>query len=59
FATLVKALKERTGRKGADLFMPLRAALTGKMHGPELAPMLKIMPRETARRRLRTHAVDT
>jgi glutamyl-tRNA synthetase len=56
FASLVKLLKERTGRKGAELFMPLRVALTGKTHGPELAPLLKIMPRETARRRLQTHA---
>ena len=56
FASLVKILKQRTGRKGAELFMPLRVALTGQTHGPELAPLLKIMPRETARRRLQTHA---
>ena len=59
FGVLVKTLKERTGRKGADLFMPLRVALTGQTHGPELAPLLKIMPRDTARRRLQTHAVNT
>jgi glutamyl-tRNA synthetase len=53
---LTKLLKERTGRKGADLFMPLRVALTGQAHGPELAPLLKLMPLETARRRLETHA---
>jgi nondiscriminating glutamyl-tRNA synthetase len=56
FPSLVRILKERTGRKGAELFMPLRVALTGKTHGPELAPLLKIMPRDTARRRLQTHA---
>jgi glutamyl-tRNA synthetase len=56
FGVLVKSLKERTGRKGAELFMPLRVALTGQTHGPELAPLLKIMPRETARRRLQFHA---
>ena len=59
FASLVKILKERTGRKGAELFMPLRVALTGKTHGPELAPLLKIMPRETAVRRLQAHARHT
>jgi glutamyl-tRNA synthetase len=59
FAALVRILKERTGRKGAELFMPLRVALTGKTHGPELAPLLKIMPRETARRRLQIHARNT
>jgi glutamyl-tRNA synthetase len=56
FGSLIKVLKERTGRKGAELFMPLRVALTGQTHGPELAPLLKIMPREAARRRLQTHA---
>jgi nondiscriminating glutamyl-tRNA synthetase len=59
FASLVRILKERTGRKGAELFMPLRVALTGRTHGPELAPLLKIMPRETARSRLQTHARNT
>ncbi len=53
---LTRILKERTGRKGADLFMPLRVALTGTAHGPELAPLLKLIPPETARRRLESHA---
>jgi glutamyl-tRNA synthetase len=53
FKLLTKQLKERTGRKGAELFMPLRLALTGETHGPELAPLLNLMPRETARLRLR------
>jgi glutamyl-tRNA synthetase len=56
---LTKILKERTGRKGADLFMPLRVALTGQAHGPELASLLKLMPPETARRRLESHAQNT
>jgi glutamyl-tRNA synthetase len=53
---LTKILKERTGRKGADLFMPLRVALTGQAHGPELAPLLLLMTPETARLRLVSHA---
>jgi len=53
---LTKTLKELTGRKGAELFMPLRVALTGLAHGPELAPLLKLMPPATARRRLESHA---
>jgi glutamyl-tRNA synthetase len=53
---LANLLKDRTGRKGADLYMPLRVALTGQAHGPELAPLLKLMPLETARRRLESHA---
>ena len=56
---LTKILKERTGRKGADLFMPLRVALTGIAHGPELAPLLKLIPPETARRRLESHAQNS
>jgi nondiscriminating glutamyl-tRNA synthetase len=53
---LTTILKERTGRKGAALFMPLRVALTGQLHGPELAQLLKLMSPETARRRLQSHA---
>jgi glutamyl-tRNA synthetase len=56
---LTKILKERTGRKGADLYMPLRVALTGQAHGPELAPLLKLMPPEMARRRLESHAQNS
>jgi glutamyl-tRNA synthetase len=53
---LTKILKERTGRKGADLFMPLRVALTGQAHGPELAPLLRLISPEAARRRLEHYA---
>jgi glutamyl-tRNA synthetase len=34
------ALKAQTGRKGRDLFMPLRLALTGLGHGPEMKSLL-------------------
>jgi glutamyl-tRNA synthetase len=53
---MTKILKERTGRKGADLFMPLRVALTGQAHGPELAALLQLMTPGTARLRLESHA---
>jgi glutamyl-tRNA synthetase len=53
---MTKILKERTGRKGADLFMPLRVALTGQAHGPELAALLQLMTPGTARLRLQSHA---
>lgn len=56
---LTQILKERTGRKGADLFMPLRVALTGQPHGPELAALLKMMGSGTARRRLAHHAQNS
>ena len=56
---LTKILKERTGRKGAELYMPLRVALTGHVHGPELAPFLKLIPPEIVRRRLESHAQNS
>jgi glutamyl-tRNA synthetase len=46
------AARAATGRKGAELYMPLRVALTGLAHGPELAPLLKAMPAGKARERL-------
>ena len=46
------ALKEKTGRKGKGLFMPLRKALTGRGHGPDMGVVLALMGRERARARL-------
>lgn len=42
------AVKEATGRKGRGLFMPLRKALTGRAHGPDMSklmPLLQTPPR--------------
>ncbi|EAQ23178.1 glutamate--tRNA ligase [Roseovarius sp. 217] len=36
-------VKEATGRKGKSLFMPLRMALTGQAHGPEMAQVLPLL----------------
>ena len=46
------ALKQATGRKGKALFMPLRLALTGLDHGPELAVLLPLIGRDKALARL-------
>ena len=51
-AAIAGAVRAATGKKGAALYMPLRAALTGVAHGPELAPLLKAMPPGNARERL-------
>ena len=51
--TWTEALKTATGRKGKMLFMPLRLALTGLDHGPELAQLLPLIGRERALERLR------
>lgn len=40
------AVKEKTGRKGRPLFMPLRIALTGRSTGPEIADLLPLLGRE-------------
>jgi glutamyl-tRNA synthetase len=48
-----EAIKIATGAKGRALFMPLRLALTGREHGPELAPLLPLMGRERIERRLK------
>jgi len=47
------ALKEKTGRKGKALFMPLRQALTGLDHGPEMATLLPLIGETRARARLK------
>jgi glutamyl-tRNA synthetase len=47
------AVKDATGRKGKQLFLPLRQALTGRESGPELAALLPLIGRERAERRLR------
>lgn len=49
---LTSALKNITGRKGKPLFMPLRLALTGKDHGPDMNDMLPLIGREKALERL-------
>ena len=49
---LARELRARTGRKGADLYLPLRAALTGRCDGPELGPLVAALPLDTLRSRL-------
>jgi glutamyl-tRNA synthetase len=47
------AMKAETGAKGKALFMPLRLALTGQPHGPDMAAMAPLIGRETIVRRLK------
>lgn len=53
---LTGALKEATGRKGKALFLPLRLALTGRAHGPDMAALLPLIGRDQAMARLRAAA---
>ncbi|MBB4210568.1 glutamyl-tRNA synthetase [Rhodothalassium salexigens DSM 2132] len=47
-----KALKDASGRKGKQLFMPLRKALTGQGHGPDMGALLPLIGRDKALARL-------
>ncbi|MEK6636719.1 MAG: glutamate--tRNA ligase [Pseudomonadota bacterium] len=49
---LTAALKDASGRKGKALFMPLRLALTGREHGPDMAALLPLIGKERALKRL-------
>ena len=53
WSTWTNAVKSATGRKGKELFMPLRQALTASDHGPELKLLLPLIGRERAVKRLR------
>ncbi|WP_300060869.1 glutamate--tRNA ligase [uncultured Roseobacter sp.] len=44
------AVKEATGRKGRWLFMPLRKALTGQAHGPDMSALMPLLQVVKARR---------
>ena len=48
------AVKAETGRKGRGLFMPLRKALTGQEHGPDMSALLPLIGRERALVRLQS-----
>ena len=52
WSVFTKAVAAASGRKGKDLFHPLRLALTGLDHGPELKKLLPLMGRTRAAARL-------
>ena len=56
WSTWTAAIKAETGAKGKALFMPLRLALTGQPHGPDMAAMAPLIGRETMARRLQGEA---
>ena len=56
WGALTSALKQRTGRAGKALFLPLRQALTGRDSGPEMAALLPLIGKEEAVKRLRAAA---
>lgn len=58
FRDFAKAVGKAAGVKGKDLFMPLRVALTGVAHGPEMARVWDWLGRDLCRARLQG-ALDT
>jgi glutamyl-tRNA synthetase len=52
WSTWITSLKPLTDRRGAELFMPLRRALTGVTFGPELKMLLPMIGPERAKKRL-------
>ncbi|QNQ09021.1 glutamate--tRNA ligase [Sphingomonas alpina] len=50
--SLTAALKASSGRGGKALFLPLRRALTGRDHGPDMAALLPLIGRARAVERL-------
>ncbi len=53
FNQWMNALKEQSGKKGRELFHPVRKALTAQDNGPELKLLLPLIGRDKAARRLR------
>jgi glutamyl-tRNA synthetase len=52
WSQFTNAVKEATGAKGKDLFMPLRKALTGQGHGPDMAKLFPLIGSNKALKRL-------
>jgi len=55
WAAWTQAVKEKTGAKGRALFMPLRKALTGLDHGPDMGALLPLIGRLRVVERLSGH----
>lgn len=53
WSVFTKAVAAASGRRGKDLFHPLRLALTGTGHGPELKKLLPLIGRTRALARLK------
>jgi len=50
FRKMMKTVQNETGIMGRDLWVPIRVALTGKLHGPELPHIAEILGKEKCQR---------
>jgi len=55
FKSLMKEVQQETGVKGKQLWMPLRIALTGEMHGPELGYIAEYLGKEENIKRIKRY----
>lgn len=46
FRSIMKSVQKETGVMGKDLWMPIRVALTGKLHGPDLPKIAEILGKD-------------
>lgn len=53
-AVLIKEVQKETGHKGKALFMPIRVALTGQMHGRDLNATIALLGRDRVIERLKS-----
>ena len=51
-STIMKKIQKETGIKGKNLWFPVRAAVTGSVHGPELSNAFVIIGKEKIKERL-------
>jgi len=54
YSDVINTVRGQTGLKGRKLFMPIRAAVTGKLTGPELDKIFAILGRESILKRVDT-----
>ncbi|KUO95130.1 glutamate--tRNA ligase [Ferroacidibacillus organovorans] len=59
FKAVIRRVQEETKLKGKDLFMPIRAALTGTLHGPDLNRSLALIGCERCVKRARQALVKS
>ena len=50
---ITKAIGEKTSKKGKELFMPLRVAITGQTYGPELDKVFDLIGKDKVLERLK------
>jgi len=53
FSQFIRALQDKSGIKGKNLYLPIRIAITGNVHGPELNLVLPILGKRTCLKRIK------